>query len=49
MKRGGGIWVGVAAVFLLMALAWTGLFYAAQRAKVETVPLAASRGMVEAR
>jgi hypothetical protein len=40
MKRGCGIWIGVAVVFTLMALAWSGLFYAAGKAHVETVPLA---------
>ena len=40
MKRGRGIWIGVGVVFTLMALAWTGLFYAAGKAHVETVPLA---------
>lgn len=40
MKPGAGIWVGVAVVFGLMALAWTALFFAAGRAEVKTVPLA---------
>lgn len=49
MKRGSGIWVGVAVVFTLMALAWTGLFYAAGKAHVETVPLAKPAETVEAK
>lgn len=47
MKRGSGIWIGVAVGFALMALAWTGMFYAAGRAKVRTVPLATAGEKVE--
>ena len=49
MKRGRGIWIGVAVVFALMALAWTGLFYAAGKAHVQTVPLARPGANVEAK
>ncbi len=49
MKRGAGIWIGVALGFTLMALAWTGLFYAAGQAKVRTVPLAATAEKSEAK
>jgi hypothetical protein len=40
MKPGVKVALLVAALFSLMACAWTGLFYAAARARVESVPLA---------
>ncbi|MFH1497773.1 MAG: hypothetical protein ABIJ73_02390 [Pseudomonadota bacterium] len=37
MKPQTKLWLGVALVFLLMALAWTGLFMAASRTDVEFI------------
>jgi hypothetical protein len=38
------LWIGVAAGFFLLALAWGALFTAARSAKVESVPLATQEG-----
>lgn len=41
MKSSGWLWTSVAALFVLMACAWTALFYFARQAQVQSVPLAA--------
>jgi len=42
--QSGSLWLGVATVFLLLALAWTVLFTVARSTKVESVPLAPRGG-----
>jgi hypothetical protein len=38
------LWLAVAAGFLLLGAAWSALFVAARRARIESVPLAAQPG-----
>ena len=42
--QSGSLWLGVATVFLLLALAWSVLFTVARSTKVESVPLAPRGG-----
>ena len=44
MKSSGWLWGGVAVLFLLMACAWTAMFFFAGRAGVESVPLVSPGG-----
>ncbi len=44
MKTGTLVALAVAGLFLLMACAWSALFFFADRAHVESVPLAVSEG-----
>jgi len=38
-KGGAGLWIGVAVVFGLMALAWTVMFFFATKHRPATIPL----------
>jgi hypothetical protein len=38
-KGGAALWIGVAVVFGLMALAWTAMFFFATKHRPESVPL----------
>ena len=42
MKTSRPMWVCVAALFALMACAWTAMFFFAGKAQVKSVPLAAT-------
>ena len=42
--KGVSLWLGVAAGFLLLVLAWSVLFSVARSTKVESVPLATKGG-----
>lgn len=39
MKTSRSMWLGVIGVFVLMACAWTAMFFFAGKAKVESVPV----------
>jgi hypothetical protein len=39
MKSASWLWFAVAALFALMACAWTAMFFFARQARVEAVPL----------
>jgi len=49
MKSSAWLWGGVAAIFLLMACAWTAMFFFAGRAQVQSVPLSPAAATSEAR
>lgn len=38
-SNGTTLWIGVGAVFALMALAWTAMFFFASKYRAESVPL----------
>ncbi|MCS6243765.1 MAG: hypothetical protein H2172_07920 [Opitutus sp.] len=38
-KGGAGIWIGVAVIFGLMALAWAAMFFFATKHRPSTVPI----------
>jgi len=47
MKSSAWLWTGVSAVFLLLACAWTAMFFFAGRAEVKSVPLATAPAPAE--
>ncbi len=49
MKPSRWVWAGVAGLFVLMACAWTAMFFFAGRAHVETVPLVTAPPAEDAR